>query len=153
MSILPRLHRPRLRSAAPGLAALALPLALLAGCAEAPQQSRSEQAQYDACHRQADTIVSHENVDALSQNDPISSPYGVTSILTNSTDNLSIEHEREDVMNDCLHHLDSNAPNTGVVTATPATATVATPIPPPPADLAGPTGSDLTKPPILPPSP
>jgi hypothetical protein len=153
MSILPRFHRSRLRSAAPGLATLALPLALLAGCAEAPQQSRSEQAQYDACHRQADTIVSHENVDALSQNDPISSPYASTSILTNSTNNLSIEHERQDVMNDCLHHLDSNAPNAGLVTATPAAATAVAPITPPPADLAGPTGSDLTKPPILPQSP
>jgi hypothetical protein len=153
MSIPPRSHRSPLRSAASGLAAFALPLALLAGCTEAPQQSRSEQAQYDACHRQADTIVSHENVDALSQNDPISSPYAATSILTNSTSDLSIEHEREDVMNDCLHHLDSSAPNTGVVTATPAAAPVEAPVGPPPPDLAGPTGSDLSKPPILPPSP
>jgi hypothetical protein len=88
----------------------------------------------------------------LSQADPISSPYASTSILTNSTDDLSIEHEREDVMNDCLHHLDSSAPNTGVVTANPAPAPAAAPIAPAPADLAGPTGSDLTKPPILPPA-
>ncbi len=157
MIIPPRLCRSRprrrLRSVAPGFAALALPLVLLAACAEAPQQTRSEQAQYDACHRQADTIVAHENVDALSQNDPISSPYGSTSILTNSTNDLSIEHQREDVMNDCLHHLDSSAPNTGVVTASPAAAAVAAPVGPPPPDLAGPTGSDLTKPPILPNSP
>jgi hypothetical protein len=155
MTIPPRLLRATaVRSILPSLAALALPLVLLAGCAEAPQQTRSEQSQYDACHRQADQIVEHGNVDALAntQADPISSPYAATSILTNSTDNLSVEHEREDVMNDCLHHLDSSAPNTGVVTANPAPAPAAAPIAPAPADLAGPTGSDLTKPPILPPA-
>jgi hypothetical protein len=143
-----------LRLIAPSLTALALPLLLLASCAEAPQQTRSEQAQYDACHRQADQIVEHENVDALADNqaDPISSPYASTSVLTNSTDNLSIEHEREDVLNDCLHHLDSQAPNTGIVTATPAPAAAEAPINPAPADLAGPPGGDLTKPPILPPA-
>lgn len=137
----------------PSLTALALPLLLLASCAEAPQQSRSEQAQYDACHRQADQIVEHGNVDALADNqfDPISSPYASTSVLTNSTDNLSIEHEREDVLNDCLHHFNSLPANAGVVTATPPAAPVAAPVAPPPADLAEPTGGDLTKPPILPP--
>jgi hypothetical protein len=134
------------------LLTLALPLALLAGCAEAPQQSRSEQAQYDACHRQADAIVTHQNVDVLSQNDPIGSPYAATSILPNATAGLSIEHERQDVMNDCLHHLDSNASNTGVVSANPAAAAAEAPVAPPPPDLAGPTGSDLSKPPILPPA-
>jgi hypothetical protein len=147
------LRSPLCRSFPPGLAALALPLVLLAACAEAPQQSRSEQSAYDACHRQADQIVEHENVDALAQttSDPISSPFAATSILTNSTDNLSVEHEREDVMNDCLHHYDSLAPNTGNVTATPAAGAPEAPIAPPPPNLAGPTGSDLTKPPILPP--
>ncbi|WP_419760463.1 hypothetical protein [Acidisoma sp.] len=141
-----------LRSMTPRLAALTLPLVLLAACAEAPQQSRSEQSSYDACHRQADQIVEHENVNALTetQADPISSPYSTTSILTNSTDNLSVEHEREDVMNDCLRHYDSSAPNTGSVTATPAAAVPEAPVAPPPPNLAGPTGSDLTKPPILP---
>ena len=142
-----------LRLSAPRFAALALPLVLLGACAEAPQQTRSEQSSYDACHRQADQIVEHENVDALAntQADPISSPYAATSILTNSTDNLSVEHEREDVMNNCLHHYDSLAPNTGDVTASPAAAAPEAPVTPPPPNLAGPTGSDLTKPPILPP--
>jgi len=156
MTIPSRLLRPRvIRSISPSLAAIALPLVLLGACAEAPQQTRSEQATYDACHRQADQIVEHGNMDALasSQSDPISSPYGSTSILTNSTDNLSVEHEREDVMNDCLHHYDSLAPNTGDVTASPTAAAPEAPVTPPPPDLAGPTGSDLTKPPILPPSP
>jgi hypothetical protein len=160
MSILP----PSVRSAALrptptrsitlSLAALALPLLLLGACAEAPQQTRSEQATYDACHRQADQIVEHENVDALAdtQADPISSPYAATSVLTNSTDDLSVEHEREDVMNNCLHHYDSLAPNAGVVSASPAAAAPEAPVAPPPPDLAGPTGSDLTKPPILPPA-
>ncbi len=154
MSIPPRLLRSTaLRSIRPGLTAIALPLVLLGACAEAPQQTRSEQSQYDACHRQADQIVEHENVDALavSEADPVSSPYAATSILTNSTDNLSVEHEREDVMNDCLHHYDSLAPNTGDVTATPAAAAPEAPVTPPPPNLAGPTGSDLTKPPNLPP--
>jgi hypothetical protein len=99
MSIPLRLLRPRaIRSIAPSLAALALPLVLLAACAEAPQQTRSDQATYDACHRQADQIVENENVNtlAVSQSDPISSPYGATSVLTNSTNNLSVEHQRED---------------------------------------------------------
>jgi hypothetical protein len=93
------------RSIPPSFAVIALPLILLGACAEAPQQTRSEQSSYDACHRQADQIVEHENVDALAdtQADPISSPYAATSILTNSTDDLSVEHEREDVMNNCLH--------------------------------------------------
>ncbi|HTI01726.1 MAG TPA: hypothetical protein VL752_12340 [Acidisoma sp.] len=128
---------------------LVLPLGLLAGCAEAPQQSRSEQALYDACHRMADRVVEHANVDALSQADPTSSPFGVTSVLTNQTSKLSIEHQRQDIMADCLRHYDSTAPNTGVVTATPGAPIVSQPTPPPPADLAGPSGSDLTKPPIL----
>ena len=132
-------------------AALTLPVLLLAACAEAPQQTRSEQAQYDACHAQADQIVEHENVDTLSQADPISSPYAATSILTNSTDNLSVEHQREDVMNDCLHRSDSLAPNAGVVSATPAAAVPVAPVAAPPPDLAGPSGNDLSKPPILPP--
>jgi hypothetical protein len=156
MSIQPRLLRSAaIRSLSPSLAALALPLVVLAACAEAPQQTRSEQSQYDACHRQADQIVEHGNADTLSssQFDPISSPYASTSVLTSSTDNLSVEHEREDVMNDCLHHYDSLAPNTGDVTATPAPAAVEAPVTPPPPNLAGPTGSDLTKPPILAPSP
>jgi hypothetical protein len=148
MSNLPRPSRAR--SVAPKLAALVLPMALLAACAEAPQQTRSEQAQYDACHRQADDIVAHANVDALSQSDPTSSPYAATSILPNITNKLSIEHQREDIMNDCLRHLDSSAPNSGVVTANPTAGRTGAPITPPPADLAGPTGSDLTKPPILP---
>ena len=139
----------------PRLVAIALPLALLGACAEAPQQTRSEQSVYDACHRQADQIVEHENVDALAdtQSDPVSSPYAATSVLTNSTDNLSVEHQREDVMNDCLHHYDSLAPNTGEVTASPTAATAEAPVTPPPPDLAGPTGGDLSKPPILPPNP
>jgi hypothetical protein len=152
MSIPPRLLRSAAcRSIPPSLAALALPLLMLAACAEAPQQTRSEQSSYDACHRQADQIVEHENVDALSNTDadPISSPYAATSILTNSTDNLSVEHEREDVMNNCLHHYDSLAPNTGTVTASPAAAAPEPPVAPPPPNLAGPTGGDLTKPPIL----
>jgi hypothetical protein len=152
MSIPPRLLRSAAcRSIPPSLAALALPLLMLAACAEAPQQTRSEQSSYDACHRQADQIVEHENVDALSNTDadPISSPYAATSILTNSTDNLSVEHEREDVMNNCLHHYDSLAPNTGTVTASPAAAAPEPPVTPPPPNLAGPTGGDLTKPPIL----
>jgi hypothetical protein len=128
-----------------------LPLVLLAACAEAPQQTRSEASQYDACHRQADQIVEHGNVDALSQTDPVSSPYGAASVLTTPISDLSVEHEREDVMNDCLHHLDSSAANTGEVTATPAAVAAEPPVTPPPADLAGPSGSDLTKPPILPP--
>jgi hypothetical protein len=136
------------------LAGLALPLILLGACTEAPQQTRSEQATYDACHRQADQIVEHENVDALAdtQGDPVSSPYAATSVLTNATDDLSVEHEREDVMNNCLHHYDSLAPNTGDVTASPAAAAPEAPVAPPPPDLAGPTGNDLTKPPILPPA-
>jgi hypothetical protein len=153
MTIPPRLLRATaVRSILPSLAALALPLVLLAGCAEAPQQTRSEQSQYDACHRQADQIVEHGNVDALAntQADPISSPYAATSILTNSTDNLSVEHEREDVMNDCLHHYDTLAPNIGTGPASPAAAAPEAPVTPPPPDLAGPTGGDLTKPPILP---
>ena len=154
MTIPSRLSRPAARRLRPTLAALVLPLAMLAACAEAPQQTRSEQSQYDACHRQADQIVEHENVDALAttQADPISSPYAATSILTNSTNNLSVEHEREDVMNNCLHHYDSSAPNGGDVTATPAAAAPEAPVTPPPPDLAGPTGSDLTKPPILAPA-
>ena len=140
-----------MRVASPRVAALALPLLMLAACAEAPQLTRREQSSYDACHRQADQIVEHENVDALSNTDadPISSPYAATSILTNSTDNLSVEHEREDVMNNCLHHYDSLAPNTGTVTASPAAAAPEPPVTPPPPNLAGPTGGDLTKPPIL----
>lgn len=137
-------------SAPPRLVALLLPLALLAGCTEAQQPTRSEQAQYEACHRQADQIVSHANVDALSQSDPISSPYAATSILPNATNTLSIEHQRQDIMNDCMRHYDTSATNAGVVTATPSGGASAAPVTPPPADLAGPTGSDLTKPPILP---
>lgn len=128
---------------------LLLPLGLLAACAEAPQQSRSEQALYDACHRMADRVVEQANVDALSQADPTSSPFGSTSILTNQTSKLSIEHQRQDIMSDCLRHYDSTAPNAGVVTATPGAAVARPPVTPPPADLAGPSGSDLTKPPIL----
>ncbi|GAB0113301.1 hypothetical protein [Acidisoma sp. C75] len=134
------------------VALLALPLILLAGCAEAPQQSKSEQSQYDACHRMADRIVKQANVASLSQGDPYSSPFAATSVLPTTTDNLSIEHQREQIMNDCMHHYDSYAPNQGVVTATPGSPVVSQPVPPPPADLAGPTGSDLTKPPILPPA-
>jgi len=128
---------------------LLLPLMLLGACTEAPQQSRSEQALYDACHRMADRVVEHANVDALAQADPTSSPFGGTSVLTNQTSKLSIEHQRQDLMADCMRHYDSSAPNTGVVTATPEAPAASQPIPPPPADLAGPTGSDLTKPPIL----
>jgi len=149
-----RLFRPRaMGSILPGLPAVALPLILLGGCAEAPQQTHSDQATYDACHRQADQIVENENVGALSDTeaDPISSPYATTSVLTNATDNLSVEHEREDVMNNCLHHYDTLAPNMGDVTATPAAAAPEAPVAPPPANLAGPSGSDLTKPPIMPP--
>lgn len=131
------------------LPVLLLPLGLLAACAEAPQQSRSEQALYDACHRMADRVVEHANVDALSQADPTSSPFAGTSTLTHQTSTLSIEHQRQDVMDDCLRHYDSSAPNVGVVTATPAASVASQPITPPPADLAGPSGSDLTKPPIL----
>jgi hypothetical protein len=86
------------------LAGLALPLILLGACTEAPQQTRSEQATYDACHRQADQIVEHENVAALAD------------------------------------------------TQGPAAAAPEAPVAPPPPDLAGPTGNDLTKPPILPPA-
>lgn len=128
---------------------LLLPLGLLAACAEAPQQSRSEQALYDACHRMTDRVVEHANVDALSQADPTSSPFGSTSILTNQTNKLSIEHQRQDLMADCLRHYDSTAPNVGVVTATPSATVASPPITPAPADLAGPSGSDLSKPPIL----
>jgi len=131
------------------LTVLLLPLGLLAACAEAPQQSRSEQALYDACHRMADRVVEHANVDALSQADPTSSPFGSTSVLSNQTSDLSIEHQRQDIMADCLRHYDSSAPNTGVVTATPSAGIASQPVTPAPADLAGPTGSDLTKPPVL----
>jgi hypothetical protein len=97
----------------------------------------------------ADRVVEHANVDALSQADPISSPFGSTSVLSNQTSNLSIEHQRQDIMSDCLRHYDSTAPNTGVVTATPGAAIASQPVTPAPADLAGPTGSDLSKPPVL----
>jgi hypothetical protein len=142
----------RLRSSLGPLTALALPLGLLVACAEAPQQSRSEQAQYDACHRIADRVVTQANADALAQNDPISSPYAATSILPNSTNALSIEHQRQDIMTDCLRHLDTQPANAGNVTATPNSGATGQPITPPPANLAEPTGNDLTKPPILPPA-
>ncbi len=141
-----------LRQSLATLAALVLPLGLLAACAEAPQQSRSEQSQYDACHRIADQVVTHANADALAQNDPISSPYAATSVLPNSTNALAIEHQRQDIMTDCMRHLDSQPANVGDVTATPQGGATGQPITPPPADLAGPTGNDLTKPPILPPA-
>jgi hypothetical protein len=148
MTTIPSLRRLRPRSGA--LAAVVLPLGLLAACAEAPQQSRSEQAQYDTCHRIADQVVSHANADALAQNDPISSPYAATSILPNSTNDLSIEHQRQDVMADCLRHIDTQPANVGDVTATPQGGVSSEPITPPPADLAEPTGNDLSKPPSLP---
>ncbi len=110
-----RRYRPRMGA----LAALAVPLGLLAACVEAPQQSRSEQAQYNACHRIADRVVTQANADALAQNDPISSPYGATSILPNPPNALAIEHQRQDIMDDCLRHIDTQRANVGVVTATP----------------------------------
>lgn len=150
MSHLPRPAVPRpLRIPFARLPALLLPLSLLAACAEAPQQSRSEQALYDACHRMADRVVERANVDALAQADPTNSPFGGTSILTNQTSRLSIEHQRQDIMANCMRHYDSSAPNKGVVTATPTATVTDQAVPPPPADLAGPSGSDLTKPPIL----
>ncbi|MCB8879304.1 hypothetical protein ACELLULO517_03590 [Acidisoma cellulosilytica] len=142
----------RLRQSLATLAALALPLGLLAACAEAPQQSRSEQSQYDACHRIADQVVTHANADALAQSDPTSSPFAATSTLPNSTNALAIEHQRQDVMTDCMRHLDTQPANVGDITATPQGGATGQPITPPPADLAEPTGSDLTKPPILPPA-
>jgi hypothetical protein len=143
----------RLGQSLPTLAALALPLGLLVACAQAPQQSRSEQAQFDACHRIADQVVSQANADALAQNDPISSPFGATSILPNSTNRLAIEHQRQDVMSDCMRHLDVAPANVGSITATPQQGgATGQPITPPPADLAEPSGSDLSKPPILPPA-
>jgi hypothetical protein len=97
-------------------------------------------------------VVTQSNADALAQSDPISSPYAATSILPNSTTALAIEHQRQDLMADCMRHLDSAPANVGTVTATPKAGATGQPITPPPADLAGPTGSDLTKPPILPPA-
>jgi hypothetical protein len=143
----------RLRQNLPMLAVLALPLGLLAACAEAPQQSRSERSQYETCHRIADQVVTHANADALAQTDPISSPFGATSILPNSTNALAIEHQRQGVMTDCMRHLDTQPANVGDVTATPQGGLTGQPITPPPADLAEPAGNDLTKPPILPPAP
>jgi hypothetical protein len=141
---------PRLGS----LAALALPLGLLAACAEAPPQSRSEQAQYDACRRIADRVVTNANADALAQtqNSQIYSPYSSTSILGTIPNTLNIQHQHQDVMADCMRHLDTGPANVGTVTATPQISASPQPITPAPADLAGPTGSDLTKPPILPPA-
>lgn len=132
---------------------LALPvvaLAALGACTEAPQQSRSEQSQNTACREMADRIVKQNNVTALSQANLSTSPFAAGSTLTAATDQLSIEHQRQDILNDCLRHYDSYAPNQGAVTATPSAATKSEALPPPPADLAGPTGSDLTRPPILP---
>jgi len=96
--------------------------------------------------------VTHANVDALAQADPVSSPFGATSVLPNATNALSIEHQRQDIMDDCMRHLDTGPANVGAITATPQGGATGQPITPPPADLAEPTGSDLTKPPILPPS-
>jgi hypothetical protein len=148
MSRSPLFTRPVVRL----LAGLALPMALLAGCAEAPQATRSEQAQYNACRQQVDRVVVQQNQDMLSQIDPVSSPYGASSTLTGATNALVIRHQRDDMMGDCLKHLDSQPVNTGSTSAYPSAVASPAPVTPPPADLAGPTGSDLTKPPVLPPS-
>lgn len=150
MTFMPASQRRRLGIAR--LTVLVLPLGLLAACAEATPQSRSEQAQYDACHRIADQVVTHANADALAQSDPTSSPFAATSTLPNSTNTLAIEHQRQDVMSDCMRHMDTQPANVGDITATPKAGATGQPITPPPADLAGPTGSDLTKPPILAPA-
>lgn len=145
----------RLRPSLGSLALLALPLGLLSACAEAPQQSRSEQAQYEACRSIADRVVTNGNADALAQtqNSAINSPYSSTSILGTITNSLNLQHQHQDVMDDCMRHIDTQPANVGVITATPQVGVSSQPVPPPPADLAGPTGSDLTKPPILPPAP
>jgi hypothetical protein len=122
----------------------------LAACTPAQQPTRSEQAQYDACRRHADLVTTRQNRDILSQNDPISSPYGGDSTLQGTTDTLSIQHERQDLLDECLNHLDSQPPNAGTISAYPAAAKPAPAVAAPPADLAGPNTSDLARPPVLP---
>jgi hypothetical protein len=148
MSTFPKSCRPIARL----FLGLAIPAALLAGCAQAPQQSRSEQAQYTACRREVDRVVVQQNAGALSQVNDESSPYGGGSSLSDTTNRLSILHQRDDMMGDCLNHLDSQPVDTGSATAYPKAAPVSAPVTPPPPDLAGPTSNDLTQPPVLTPS-
>jgi hypothetical protein len=122
----------------------------LAACTPAQQPTRSEQAQYDACRRHADLVTTRQNRDILSQNDPISSPYAGDSTLQGTMNTLSVQHERQDLLDDCLNHLDTQPSNPGTVSAYPAATTSAAPVTAPPADLAGPNTSDLARPPVLP---
>jgi len=146
-------HSPRSFSpVARMLVSLALPAAVLVGCAQAPQQTRSEQAQYNACRQQVDRVVVQQNQDLLSQPDPVSSPFSGSSTLMSNTNDSVIEHQRDGMMNDCLNHLDTQPVNTGSTSAYPTRAVEKAPVTPPPADLAEPTGTDLSAPPVLSPS-
>jgi hypothetical protein len=127
----------------------ALACLAVAACTPAQQPTRSEEAQYDACRRHADVVTTRQNRDILSQDDPISSPYGEGSTLQGTMDTLSVEHQQQDLLADCLNHLDTQPANTGVVSAHPAAAVTAEPIPVAPADLAGPSSNDLARPPVL----
>ncbi|WP_284944773.1 hypothetical protein [Acidisoma cladoniae] len=147
MSQSPRPFRPLARM----LLGLAVP-ALLVSCAQAPQETRSEQAQYNACREQVDRVVVRQNQDILSQPDPVSSPYSGSSILMANTNTNVVRHERDGMMSDCLNHLDSQPVNTGSTSAYPGNVVATAPVTPAPADLAEPTGSDLTAPPIVSPA-
>jgi hypothetical protein len=145
-------HSPRpVLTLARMLVGLALP-ALLLGCAQAPQESRSEQTQYNACREQVDRVVVQQNQDLLSQPDPVSSPYSGSSILEGSTNTDVIQHQRDGMMSDCLNHLDTQPENTGSTSAYPSAVVSKAPVMPAPADLAEPTGSDLTAPPVVSPT-
>ncbi len=107
------------------------PLALLisgaltvAGCQPAPVQTRASAAALAACKARTDAAFARQNRFLLSTRDTTDTPFSTSGAPGNTTSGLSLEYERESMLDSCLGGTNTASPGiSGDGTAFQGTAT------------------------------
>lgn len=84
-----------------------LPLAavlLAGGCSVSAPPSAADQADLDACTRQADAAYNAQNVEALSRTDQTGVRYSATPNHVFDAQQLGLLHERDSAITDCVNN-------------------------------------------------
>jgi hypothetical protein len=83
---------------------LLLPLLFASGCALSPPPNAADQADRDACTRQADAAYNAQNFEALSRTDQTGVRYSATPNHVFDAQQLGLLHQRDSAITDCINN-------------------------------------------------